>query len=61
MLGWLVYAAIYLGFAFARTPAEIWVLFMAYGVYHGLTEGAEKALVRRGLLSRPPSRVSPPN
>lgn len=44
-LGWLVYAAIYLGFAFARTPAEIWILFMAYGVYHGLTEGAEKALV----------------
>ncbi len=44
-LGWLAYAAIYVGFAFAETPAAIWVLFLAYGVYHGLTEGAEKALV----------------
>lgn len=51
-LGWLAYAAIYAGFAFAETPASIWALFMAYGVYHGLTEGPEKALVaevaRRG-------------
>jgi MFS family permease len=43
--GWLVYAAIYLGFAYATTTVEIWVLFILYGIYFGLTEGVEKALV----------------
>ena len=43
--GWLVYAAVYLGFAAAGTPWHIWALFLAYGVFFGLTEGAEKALV----------------
>jgi len=44
-LGWIFYAAIYAGFAFAESQAVIWVLFVAYGIYHGLTEGAERALV----------------
>ncbi len=43
--GWVVYAAIYFGFAFASTPFEMWLLFIVYGVYFGLTEGVEKALV----------------
>jgi MFS family permease len=43
--GWLVYAAIYFGFAFATTRVETWSLFLIYGVYFGLTEGVEKALV----------------
>jgi MFS family permease len=43
--GWLVYAAIYFGFAFATTRLETWGLFLTYGVYFGLTEGVEKALV----------------
>lgn len=43
--GWLVYAAIYLGFAYATTTMEVWGLFILYGVYFGLTEGVEKALV----------------
>ena len=43
--GWLVYAAVYLGFAAAGTPWHIWALFLAYGVFFGLTEGVEKALV----------------
>ncbi len=43
--GWLVYAAVYLGFAAARAPWHAWALFAAYGVVFGLTEGAEKALV----------------
>lgn len=43
--GWLVYAAIYAGFAFAATHQEIWLLFIFYGVYFGLTEGVEKAFV----------------
>ncbi|MBI4701244.1 MAG: MFS transporter [Deltaproteobacteria bacterium] len=44
-LGWLVYAAVYLGFAFAQTRAAVVGLFLVYGAYHGLAEGPEKALV----------------
>jgi MFS family permease len=43
--GWVVYAAIYLAFAFVSTSTGIWVLFGLYGIYFGLTEGAERALV----------------
>lgn len=43
--GWLVYAAVYAGFAFATTRWEVWSLFIVYGAYFGLAEGAEKALV----------------
>ena len=43
--GWLLYAAVYLGFAWAGSPVQIWALFAVYGIYFGLTEGAEKALV----------------
>ncbi len=43
--GWLVYAAVYVGFAFATSPVAIVALCLVYGTYHGLTEGAEKALV----------------
>ena len=43
--GWLFYAAVYLGFAFVSTVAGAWTLFLIYGIYFGLVEGAEKALV----------------
>jgi MFS family permease len=43
--GWIVYALVYLGFAFITEPWQAWVLFVIYGTYFGLTEGAEKALV----------------
>jgi MFS family permease len=43
--GWLLYAAVYLGFAYVSTPVGAWSLFLIYGVYFGLAEGAEKALV----------------
>lgn len=43
--GWLVYAAVYLGFGLASTRWQVWALMGAYGVYYGLTEGVEKALV----------------
>lgn len=45
VMGWLLYAVVYLLFAHATTPSEIWVLFLFYGVYFGLTEGVEKALI----------------
>ncbi len=44
-LGWLFYAAIYAGFAFAAGTMQVTVLFLAYGLYYGLTEGSEKALI----------------
>ena len=43
--GWLVYAAIYLGFALAGTGWHIWVLYALYGVYYGLAYGTAKAMV----------------
>jgi MFS family permease len=43
--GWLLYAAVYLCFAYVSTPAGAWTLFLIYGIYFGLAEGAEKALV----------------
>jgi MFS family permease len=44
-LGWLVYAAVYTALAFAESQAAIWALFIAYGAYHGLTEGPVRALI----------------
>ncbi len=43
--GWLTYAIIYLGFAMASEAWHIWVLYIAYGIFYGLTEGVEKAFV----------------
>lgn len=43
--GWLIYAAVYIGFAFITEPWQAWLLFIVYGFYFGLTEGVEKALV----------------
>jgi MFS family permease len=43
--GWGVYAMAYVGFAFARTELHIWLLFAFYGLFYGLTEGVEKALL----------------
>ncbi len=47
--GWIVYALIYSGFAFASSILHIWVLFALYGIYFGLTEGVEKAFVAQIL------------
>jgi MFS family permease len=52
--GWLLYAAVYLGFVYVSTPIGAWSLFLIYGVYFGLAEGAEKALVAD--LVRPEQR-----
>ena len=43
--GWVVYALVYAGFAFASRQWHVWALFATYGIYFGLTEGVEKALV----------------
>ena len=43
--GWILYAAVYAGLAFVSSVGQAWALFLLYGIYFGLTEGAEKALV----------------
>ena len=43
--GWMVYALVYLMFGHATDAWHVWVLFAVYGVYFGLTEGVERALV----------------
>ncbi len=43
--GWLLFAAVYVGFALADSAWQIWVLFAIYGIFFGLTEGVEKAYV----------------
>jgi MFS family permease len=43
--GWVIYAVIYLGFAFASAPWHVWVLYLGYGLYYGAFEGAASALV----------------
>jgi len=52
--GWILYAAVYAGFAYATNQVSLWVLFLVYGIYFGLAEGAEKALVAD--LVRPEQR-----
>jgi MFS family permease len=54
--GWILYAAIYLAFGWATSAAEGWAFFLVYGMFHALTEPAERTLVanlvpedRRGL------------
>jgi MFS family permease len=43
--GWLLYAAVYFAFGRAEAQWQAWTLFAVYGIYFGLTEGVEKALV----------------
>lgn len=43
--GYVFYGLVYLGFAIARAPIWLWVLFGTYGLYSAFTEGIEKALV----------------
>jgi len=54
VIGWIIYAVIYLGFGIVGDKTLLIVLFLAYGLYFGLTEPAEKALVSRfaGVQSR---------
>lgn len=45
LMGWIVYALVYVGFAFASTPAHAWILFACYGLFYGFTEGGERAIL----------------
>lgn len=45
VIGWAIYALVYLGFATATSAVAFIAWFLFYGVYFALAEGAEKALV----------------
>lgn len=45
LLGFILFAALYYGFAVAGSTTAIWVLFGLYGVFMGLTEGIQKAFL----------------
>jgi MFS family permease len=45
MLGWVIYAVVYLGFAVANASWQVWFLFAAYGAYYAVTEGVSRAFV----------------
>jgi MFS family permease len=45
IIGWLVYTAVYVGFAVANAPWHVWVLFAVYGIYYGIVEGVSRAFV----------------
>lgn len=44
--GWVVYALVYAGLGVAKGAWQVWALFVLYGVFYGLTEPVEKALVK---------------
>jgi MFS family permease len=54
--GWAAYALTYIGFGLANQYWQILVLFLVYAAYHGLAEGAERAIVAdlsdRGVRGR---------
>jgi MFS family permease len=43
--GFAVFACVYLGFAYAQSPWQVWLLFTCYGLYLGLSQGVLLALV----------------
>ena len=44
-LGWFIYVLVYLGFAVASEPWQVWLLFACYGLYYGVVEGVARAFV----------------
>lgn len=45
LTGFVLFAALYYGFALAKSPAAIWLLFALYGLFMGLTEGIQKSFL----------------
>jgi MFS family permease len=43
--GWMVYGVVYAGFAVSHSVAALVGWFLVYGLYFGLSEGTEKALI----------------
>jgi MFS family permease len=45
LLGFLLFAGLYYGFAVAKEASTIWLLFGLYGLFMGMTEGVQKAFL----------------
>ena len=45
LLGFVLFAALYYGFAVAKSSMAVWFLFAFYGLFMGLTEGIQKAFL----------------
>ena len=45
LLGFALFAVLYYGFAATSSVTAIWILFGAYGLFMGLTEGIQKAFL----------------
>ncbi|MBI3625226.1 MAG: MFS transporter [Candidatus Rokubacteria bacterium] len=45
VIGYAVFALVYLGFAQAGSAREAWLLFALYGIYYALTERIQRAFV----------------
>jgi MFS family permease len=45
VVGYLFYGLVYFGFAMVASGSYLWVLSGLYGIYIGLTEGVQKALI----------------
>jgi MFS family permease len=45
VVGWTIYAVLFLAFGFAEAVWEIWVLMSCYAMFHALTEPAERTMV----------------
>lgn len=45
VVGWLVYAAVYFGFALAGRAWQVWLLYAGYGLYYSLAYGSASAMV----------------
>lgn len=43
--GWFLYGGVYVAFGLAASAWEIWVYFLVYALFFGLTEAAEKTMV----------------
>ncbi|MGD1921173.1 MAG: MFS transporter [Pleurocapsa sp.] len=45
LAGFIIYALVYLGFALAQSPWQIWSLFACYGLYLGMSKGVLLAAI----------------
>lgn len=41
--GWLIFSLVYFGMAHTTTPTAMWIWFIIYGIYYGMTEGLLRA------------------
>jgi MFS family permease len=57
MLGYLLYALMSLGFAFATLPWQVIVLFVIYGIFFAIDEAQSKALIADLELDRRASAI----